>query len=463
MTTYTQFVAAPSLRADARNARTIYDSFNRDRGPIIVAGNPIALSEKVDDDYGYQRKYTAGELYAPITGYFSIVGNATGIEGKENAVLQGTSDALFFSRIQDLFTGVEPTGGAVELTINPAAQQAAWDALGDQRGAVVAVDPSNGEILALVSKPSFDPNLLAAHDTKAVDAAHKELEERPDKPLYNRAIAGNLYAPGSTFKLIVAAAALESGQYTKDSVLPAPSTYPLPGSSAHINNSGDSSCAPQGEMALGDALRISCNTAFAGLGVQLGAEALADQTQKFGFGKPIEIPLKSLPSTFPENMDKAQTAQASIGQFDDRVTPLQMSLVAAAIANNGSIMKPHLVRTERDADLKVISTTPVTQMSQAVSQETAAQMHEMMVSVVTAGTGKQAAVDGVTVGGKTGTAEKAPGQAPDVWMVAFGEANGKSVAVAVVVEDGGNQGARGGGGTVAAPIASQVIKAVMSS
>jgi peptidoglycan glycosyltransferase len=459
--TYFQYFDAAKLRADPRNVRTFYQSFNRDRGAIIVGGEAVASSKPVKDDFGYQRVYQDGSEYAPVTGYFSVVFGLSGIESAEDDVLQGTSDSLFWSRVRDLFTGKQPMGGAVELTIDPAAQDAAWEAMGDQRGAVVALDPKTGEILALVSTPSYDPAVLAGHDTGDVNDAYQELIKNKHNPLWNRAIAGNLYSPGSTFKLITAAAALESGEYTKDSVIEAPSRLPFPNSSAVLTNMGDSSCSPTGEMTLNQALAISCNTGFAKLGMDLGAGALREQAEKFGFGQKLSVPLTVTPSVFPGTLDDAQTGMSAIGQFDDRVTPLQMAMVASAIANRGVLRTPHLVRTERGSDLQVVSTTPTTTLATPISPDTADQLKEMMVNVVRNGSGGRAAIGGVTVGGKTGTAEKAAGEAPDNWYVAFGEAEGRSVAVAVVVEDGGKAGSAGTGGTIAGPVAQQVMKAVL--
>jgi peptidoglycan glycosyltransferase len=460
--TYLQFFKAKALRADGRNTRAYYDSYNRDRGPIVLRdGTVIAQSKPVKDQYGYQRSYPVGPLYADLTGYYSILGSATGMEGAGNEVLKGAADSLFLSRLQDLVTGKEPQGGAIELTVDKKVQQAAWDALGDQRGAAVAIDAATGEILAMVSKPAFDPNVLADHDAEAVNAWYKALEEDPSHPLYNRAIAGNLYAPGSTFKLVTAAAALESGKYKPDSEIPAPDQLDLPGTSHKLTNTGDSQCSGDGQMTLAGALEISCNTAFGGLGLELGRAALDAQAQKFGFGAAFDIPLPVTKSSFPASMDKAQTAMAAIGQYDVRVTPLQMAMVAGAVANRGMVMEPHLVRSERDAQLNIISSTKPKEFGQAVSAKTATQLHQMMVGVVEEGTAGSAAVDGVTVGAKTGTAQKGEGQAPDVWMVGFGEAGGRAVAVAVVVEDGGRMGSDGTGGRVAGPVLAAMIEAAV--
>ncbi|MDR1635675.1 MAG: penicillin-binding protein 2 [Bifidobacteriaceae bacterium] len=456
-----QFAAAGKLRADPRNSRTFYDSFDRDRGPIIAAGGTIvAQSKKSDDDYSYQRVYANGQLYAPVTGYVTVVGPPSGLELIENEVLEGTADSLFWTRVQDVFTGKKPTGGAVELTIDPAIQQAAWDALGEVQGSAVVLDAKTGEILAMVSKPSLDPNSLAVHDPKAVQATYTALEKDPTGPLHNRAIGGDLYAPGSTFKLITAAAALESGDYSADSQLEAPQALELPNSTRKLTNFADSSCAAAGVMTLAEAMTVSCNTAFGWLGMKLGANVIANQAERFGFGQDLSIPLYVSPSTFPKAMDRAQTAMAAIGQFDDRVTPLQMAMVVGAIANGGREMRPHLVRSERAADLSVVREVRAEELAQPISRATAATLKDMMIEVAETGTAKRAQVQGVTVGAKTGTAETMEGQAPDVWTVAFGESQGRTVAVAVVVEDGGALGRSGSGGAVAAPMAAAILGAV---
>jgi peptidoglycan glycosyltransferase len=461
--TYIQYGKAKQLRADGRNTRAYYDSFSRDRGPIVARdGTVLAQSKPVKDHYGNQRSYPLGPVYANITGYFSVLGSTTGMEKASDEVLKGEADSLFLSRLQDLVTGKEPTGGTIELTIDPAVQQAAWDALGEQRGAAVALDPKTGEILAMVSKPSFDPNQLAEHDAKKVDAAYKALEADPANPLYNRAIAGNLYAPGSTFKLVTAAAALANPEYTPDTELDAPSQLTLPGTSHKLTNSGDSQCSSTGKMTMTAALEISCNTAFGALGMELGQAALAQQAKAFGFGQDLKVPLSATKSTFPGSMDQAQLAMSAIGQFDVRVTPLQMAMVAAGIVNNGTVMEPYLVRTERDKQLNILSTTKPKELSQAMTPSSAKQLAIMMQGVVEDGSAGRAAVDGVTVGAKTGTAQKGEGQAPDVWTVGYGQAGGRAVAVAVVVEDGGHLGTGGFGGTVASPIVGAIIKAALN-
>jgi len=460
-TTYTQFIAAPELNADGRNSRTLYREFGRDRGPILVAGEPIVKSEPVDDEFRFLRVYEEPELYAHMTGFHSITYGATGIERAETEALNGTADALFYDRIRNLFTGEPTRGGSVELTIDPKVQKAAAEALGGQVGAVVALDPKTGQILAMVSTPSFDPNRLSSHNTKEVAAAYEELNADEGRPMENRAISGRLYPPGSVFKLVTAAAALESGEWTAESVIDAPVELELPQTTSTIKNYGGAACDPEDEMPLSDALRISCNTAFANLGLELGAEDMLRQATAFGFGVDRKIPLGVTPSTFPQDLNPPQLAQSAMGQYDVKVTPLEVAMISATIANDGIPMAPHLVKTVRSSDLSVRSRTEPQAESRAISSATARSLREMMVSVVDSGTGTAAQISGVDVAGKTGTAQNAPDKAPHAWFTAFAPADNPQVAVAVVVEHGGSMGSEATGGATAAPIARAVIEAVV--
>jgi peptidoglycan glycosyltransferase len=420
----------------------------------------------VDDPFGYQRSYPAetAAMYSAVTGFYSVVNGGSQLEQSMNGVLTGQSDSLFWTRVQDLVTGRQPQGSSIELTIDPAAQQAAWDALGGQNGAVVAIEPSTGRILAMVSTPGFDPNTLATHDTAAANTAYQQLLGADGDPMVNKATSQN-YPPGSTFKLITAAAALESGQYTSDSVISAPDTYTPPGTSRPMGNFGGSSCSSSGQMSLADALRISCNTAFAELGVGLGADALREQAEKFGFDadENVTVPMKVADSVFPAagKIDTPQTAQSAIGQYDVRATPVQMAMVAAAIANGGTVMTPYLVDTVRTADLDVVSQTEPEEYSQAVSASTAQALTSMMLGVVQSGSGTAAQISGVQVAGKTGTAQTVSGEAPHAWFTGFAPADNPQVAVAVIVEHGGDAGSEATGGRVAAPIARAVMQAVI--
>ena len=461
---WVQYGQAGALNDDPRNVRTIYREYGQDRGPIVVAGEQVAYSEPVDDPFGFQRIYSDGPLYAPVTGHFSVVFSSTGVESGANDVLNGSDSSLLFQRIQQLFTGGSQQGGSVELTIDPAAQQAAWDLLGDQRGAVVALDPRTGAILALVSKPSYDPNVLAGHSSSEVNAAWQELLADPDDPMINRTIAGDLYAPGSTFKLIDLAMLLESGEYTPDSEVPAPTVYTPPGTSTGIQNPGGAVCGNGTTATLTEALRVSCNTPFAQLAVQFGAQALQEQAQAFGFNQDLSIPMTVTHSTLGSDFDSNDPAlaQSAIGQRSVRVTPLQMAMVSAAIANDGVLMRPYLVATERGPNLAVVAETEPTEFSRPISASTASLMTDMMVNVVDNGTGWPGQVSGVSVAGKTGTAQSGvEGVAPTAWFTAFAPADDPQIAVAVVVEEGGDLGNEATGAQVAAPIAAGVIEAVV--
>ncbi|GIG30382.1 peptidoglycan D,D-transpeptidase FtsI family protein [Cellulomonas marina] len=461
--TAVQYVQAGSLNNDPRNVRTIYREFGNARGSIVVAGEAVASSTPVDDAFGYQRVYADGPLWSAVTGFYSIANGAGwGLEDTQDDVLTGRSDRLFFSRLRDVLTGQRPEGATVETTLLPAAQQAARDALGQQQGAVVAIEPATGRILALVSTPGYDPNTLAVHDTAAASQAFDELVAAPGNPLRSKATQEN-YPPGSTFKLVTAAAALEDGRWTPESELPAPTELELPLSSSTLGNFGGGGCGAD-PISLADALRVSCNTAFAGLGIELGAEALEEQAQRFGFdADPPAILPNAAGSTFPDDLDGAQTALAAIGQGSVTASPLQMALVAAAIANDGVLMEPTLVDTVRAADLSVVSRTEPSVRSEAVSGTTAESLTRMMVGVVEGGSGTSAQIGGVQVAGKTGTAQTTAEAAPHAWFTGFAPTDDPRVAVAVFVQNGGDLGSEATGGRVAAPIARAVMQAVLGS
>ena len=460
-TTYIQVVDASSLADQPRNTRTLYKEYGRQRGPLIVSGEAVAESTPSKDVYKFQRKYPGGAMYAPITGYYSTIYGAHGLEGTENDLLSGTADRLFYRRISDLLVGKEPAGAQVELTINPKAQQAAWKALGNQRGAVVALDPKTGDILAMVSKPSYDPDQLATHDADKARKAYKKLNADDQTPLINRAIGGDLYPPGSTFKIITSAAALTDG-YDLDSELDGPARLDLPQTTATLPNDNFLPCGPNNKTTLIHALEISCNTAYASLGMALGQDKVREQAQKFGYGQDLAIPLTVEPSKFPTGLNKPQLAQSSIGQFDVRVTPLQVAMVSAGVANDGVVMRPNLIRRVRSAEQETIEERKPAELSEAVTPDVAQKLTTMMEQVVISGTGTKAQIPGVKVAGKTGTAQHAEGKAPQVWFTSFAPADDPKVAVAVVVEEGGNLGKDAFGGTVSAPIAKAVMEAVLN-
>ncbi|MEX1080153.1 MAG: penicillin-binding transpeptidase domain-containing protein [Homoserinimonas sp.] len=455
--TFITAIQADQLEADSRNVRTLYESFSAERGPLLVDGSPIAHSVPVDDNFKFLRTYTNPELYAAVTGYFTLNQGNAGIEGSMNEVLSGTADSQFLDQLNSILTGKNPKGAAVELTIDPVAQQAAWDALGDRNGAVVAINPRTGAILAMVSKPSYDPNLLASHDTSAVIESYNQLLQAPGDPLFNRTISGDLYHPGSVFKLLVASAAIDSGQFTPDSTVPNPAQLQLPQSTSVIHNANSGTCGPGAEVTLADALRISCNIPFAQIGATLGQDVIAQYAEAFGYGQRIQVPMTASASNYPKNMEEPQVMLSSFGQFDVRATPLQIAMTTAAIANGGMLMQPTLVESIIAPDLTVIEPFQEEVFSEPISAETAATVAAMMVNNVSNGAASGARISGVEVGGKTGTAQSVEGTANTLWFTGFAPAGDPQIAVAVVVE-----GVEGFSNQVASPIGRTVIEAVLS-
>lgn len=462
--TIVQFAQAKSLGAMASNKRTLLDNYARERGSIIVGGQAVAKSVPVQDQYRFLRSYPQDKLYAHLTGFYSYsVGAPYGLEHAADDLLSGNADQLFVRRVTDLITGRKTSGATVELTIDPKVQAAADQALGASKGAVVALDPKSGAILAMVSHPSYDPNPLASHDLTKAAKAWQTLSTDKDKPYLNRAISG-IYPPGSTFKVITAAAALEDGVVSdENSKVPGPAQLDLPLTTTNLPNEDGRACGPNNETTLIHALEISCNTTFGSLGLDLGGEKLRAQAAKFGFGDSLQIPMRVATSSVPADLNAPQAAQAAIGQYDVRTTPLQMAMVAAGIGNKGSVMTPYLIQSVRSANLDIIQSAPdPVELSQAVSEQTASTLTKMMVSVVDNGSGARARISGVDVAGKTGTAQHDPGKPPHAWFISFAPAVDPKVAVAVVVEDGGVTGSEIGGGRVAAPIARAVMQAVLS-
>ena len=445
-----------NLRVDDRNTRTIYESYSAERGPILVGGVAIAESVPSSDQYKFQRVYAAPALYSAVTGYYTLNQGNAGLEGAMNDALTGKANDQFFGQLEAIITGKDPKGAAVALTVDPVIQQVAFDALGANTGAVVAIEPSTGRILAMVSKASYDPNALAVHNSQAVIDTYNALIADPAEPLFNRAIGGDLYAPGSVFKLVVASAALDSGRFTAASEFPNPPSLQLPQSSNTISNAADGNCGGSASVSIADALRLSCNIPFAQLGGALGADTIADYSEAFGFGQDLNIPQTVTPSDFPRDIDEPGLYLSSFGQASVRVTPLQVAMVSAAIANGGKLMKPDLVESVTAPDLSVISEFDPTVFSTPISESTASIMTGLMVSNVASGAASNARIQGVDVAGKTGTAQN-DGAANTLWFTGFAPASNPRVAVAVVIENG-----QGFGNSVAAPIARQVMEAVLS-
>nr|WP_223875332.1 penicillin-binding protein 2 [Nanchangia anserum] len=467
-TTATQFFAAADLTADSRNTRTIYNAQGKPRGPIIVSGTPIASSTPLPSqgtNKRYQRSYMASDgMYSQLTGFYSLQGQSQGLEQTENEVLLGQAPSQLMDRLTQMVKGTEESGGAIELTIDPAVQQAAWQALGGRRGAAVAIDPKTGAILAAVSSPSYDPNALATLDQSHATQAMEAYQKDPARPMDNRAFGGHRYAPGSAFKLITAAAMLSSGQYTPDTTVQAPVTIQLPQTERTLSNIDHSTCAG-GHPPLRIAFALSCNTPFAQAGMNLGQDQMQKMAEAFGFNKSFTMPLAVTESIYPQlegdNADvmaPPQLAYSAIGQYNVQVTPMQMAMVAQTIANDGVRMQPYLVARELDSQLNPTSTTAPKRVGEPISASVANQLTDMMVAVVNQGTGTQARIKDVQVAGKTGTAEVGDSGRADGWFVGFAPADDPKIAFAVVVE-GDQNGVRSLHGADVAPIARDMILA----
>jgi peptidoglycan glycosyltransferase len=446
-----------SLAAQPQNRRVRDAEFAQNRGAILAAGKTeIAKTVPSKDRFKYQRVYPEGELYAVITGFYSYDRASSGLERTYNAQLAGTDDALFVRRLVDMATNKTPEGASVQTTIVPKIQEAAADSLGNQKGAVVALDPKTGAVLAMVTSPTFDPNDIASHDIEAAGKAYDRLASNSQHPMSNRA-AREIYPPGSTFKLVTTAAALADGK-TPNSMVESPDRLKLPGTRVFLSNS--TNCGGT-KITITQALKVSCNTAFANLGLDVGEQKLREQAQLFGFDRRHLADLGGVASQFPDKMNQAQLALSSIGQFDVAASPLQMAMVSAAIANDGVLMDPYLVSTVRSQDLKPIETHKPTELSTAMTPENAKDLQQMMGIVVSEGTGHNAQIPGVGVGGKTGTAQSDPKRKPFAWFTSFAPLDDPKVAVAVIVEDADIPRTDIAGGRVAAPIAKAVMEAAL--
>ncbi|MFF9561462.1 penicillin-binding transpeptidase domain-containing protein, partial [Streptomyces albus] len=355
--TYVQVIKADDLRADPRNSRVLLDEYSRQRGQISASGQVLAASRATDDRYKYLREYPNPYPYAPVTGFYSMQYGSAGLERTEDPILNGSDNRLFSQRFFDLVSGRDPRGGNVVTTLNPAMQQVAYDQLTSKgyTGSVVAIEPSTGRILTMVSTPSYDPNLLASHDGAETTKAWDELNADPNDPLVNRAIS-QTYPPGSTFKVLTTAAALGNGATPDDQLTAAPQIT-LPGTNTTLENYNGSTCGPNPTASLRDAFARSCNTAFVELGIKDGADAIKDEASAFGIGPNTPaIPLPVADSTVGDISDDAALGQTSIGQRDVAVTPLENAVIAATVANGGVRMQPNLISQLQAPDLTDLST-----------------------------------------------------------------------------------------------------------
>ena len=444
----------PSLNNNAQNRRVQIAQFAGPRGAILAGNTAIVSTAPSEGAFANARAYEDGPMYAAVTGFYSFIYGRNKLEQQYNAVLTGTSNAQAIQQLINRVLGRGPDVGSLQTTIDPRAQQAAWKGLKGKQGAVVALDYMTGAILAYVSTPSYDPASLSSDDLAATQQAWTTLNDDPTVPMADRA-GREIYPPGSTFKLVTAAAALEAG-WTPDTQVDSPAQLTLPNTNTQLGNSGN--CGGD-KISLQQALVVSCNTAFANVGLQIGQDAIAAQAAKFGFGSSFGGDVNSATSVFPTGLDQAQTAMSAIGQYDVTASPLQMAVVAAAIANDGQAMQPYFVSQVQATDLSIVSEHTPQSLGQAVSVSTAQELQQMMQAVVAGGTGQRAQVAGLTIGGKTGTAQSDNVRAPYAWFVGY--AAELHVAVCVFVENSSTNEDQSGGAT-AAPIFKQVIRSLQS-
>ncbi|GAB1511992.1 peptidoglycan D,D-transpeptidase FtsI family protein [Actinophytocola sp. KF-1] len=475
--TYIQIVKADDYRTDSRNRRVLLEEYARQRGKILTSDEQIIANVKsTSGRLQYQRTYANGPLYAPVTGFYSVRYGSTGLESAEDEILNGSDDRLFVRRLSDLITGRDPRGGNIVTTVNSKVQTAAYNAMTKNgfTGAVVAIKPDDGQILAMVSTPSFDPSGLASQDGTEQQQAWDKYRDanNPAKPMLNRAISEN-YTPGSTFKLVTAAAALADGKDKNSQVTTAPGINVINGDTNCDTSEGtclaNYSRGTCGDGTLQSALQHSCNTAFAQLADQLGADKLRDQAEKFGMGQTdLGIPMTVVPSCLGPRADgncmviadRPSLFQSGIGQKDVRMTALENASIAATIANGGERMRPQLVQRILAPDLDEISGYDEESLGEAMSSEDAAELRDMMVKSEenTGGDGKR---DNLTIASKTGTAETGldPKTTPPfAWYVAFAPADNPQIAVAVVVE---SKDVAATGGKLSAAVGRATINALV--
>ena len=477
---YVQVFHAGAIADNPANARRQHIAeYKVFRGPLLAndARTPLALSRRTKGELVYQRRYPDGPLYPGVTGFYSVVFGRTELEQAMNPYLNGDAPELAAQTFADLVLGRPKQGAAVVTTIDPDLQTAAVRALGANRGAVVAIDPETGGVLALASNPSFDPNALSSGTSEQIAARWDELTADPSHPLLSNA-SDQLFPPGSTFKIVTASAALEDGANLQ-TLYDNPPELDLPLSSGTLKNFGNVPCAGgASQITLALAFQTSCNVTFGEIGIELGADKLQAQAEAFGFCRteppdrtdcieptiPFTIPFQTgrlpVPGYFDGN--DPLVAISAIGQDNVLANPLQMALVSATVANNGTMMKPQLVSEIRDPQGRVVKTFAPQEYGRPISAGTAEALTQMMLSVVEAGTGIAAQIPGIPVAGKTGTAQHGDGADPHAWFTAFAPAEDPRIAVAVIVLDGGELGSEATGGQVSAPIASEVIQAYLA-
>jgi peptidoglycan glycosyltransferase len=485
---YVQVIHADYIKARPANARRqIIAEYRVERGPIISAdGVVLARSVRNADrrsELRFRRLYPEGPLFAGITGYYSRIYGRAELEQAANPYLSGDAPELAVSTFTDLILGRQRKGGAVITTIRADLQRAAADALGDLPGAVVAVEPETGDVLALYANPTYDPNAISSGTDESINEAWEAIRTDPDQPLISRA-KDELFLPGSTGKLVTASAALENGIDPNDVRWPNPRFLDLPQTSNTLANFGDSHCNGGSQMvSMAEAFQESCNVTFAEIGLDLGAREMSEQARAYGFcatdpPEQVECEAPTIPFVLPWANGRfpvpsyfadrqPQLAFSAIGLDNVLTNPLHLALISASIANDGQMMQPRLITEVRDPTGRVVREFDPEQYGQPISDDSAREMRAMMLSVTQGGTASSA-FSGfpIPVAGKTGTATNGEDRPPNAWFTAFapaGQGDVAEIAVAVIVLDGGNLGNEATGGQVSAPIARAVIDAYLSA
>jgi penicillin-binding protein A len=477
---YVQVFAADDIKNNPANfSRQLIAEYNVQRGKILTTDG-LVLAESVaapeGSRYRYERRYPQGDLYGYITGFYSRIYGRSALEQSMNSYLSGEAPELALSTFTDLFLGREKRGGNIFVTVEPNLQEVARTALGANEGAVVAMDPRTGDILALYSTPGFDPSVLSSGSDAEMRQAWKRLNADTDKPLLALSHQ-ELFLPGSSFKIVTASAGLENG-FGPQSPWPNPHRLTLPLTNEQLQNFGDDHCnGGSSQITMIEAFEESCNVTFAEVGLRVGAERLAAQARAYGLCGTLpperttcdrqlidfELPFQN--GRFPESeyfeRNDPLLAFSAIGLDNDLVNPMQMALMASAVANGGEMPQPRIVSEVRDSQGRVAREFGVRTVRRAITGSTAATLTQMMIAVVNNGSGYRASIPGIQVAGKTGTATNGEGRAPNAWFTAFAPAQAPRIAVSVIVLDGGNLGSEATGGQVAAPIVRAVIEAYL--
>jgi peptidoglycan glycosyltransferase len=477
---YVQVFAADDIKNNPANfSRQLIAEYNVQRGKILTADG-LVLAESVPapegSRYRYERRYPQGDLYGYITGFYSRIYGRSALEQSMNSYLSGEAPELALSTFTDLFLGREKRGGNIFVTVDPNLQEVARTALGANEGAVVAMDPRTGDILALYSTPGVDPSGLSSGSDAEMRQAWKRLNADPDKPLLALSHQ-ELFLPGSSFKIVTASAGLENG-FGPQSSWPNPHRLTLPLTNEQLQNFGDDHCnGGSSQITMIEAFEESCNVTFAEVGLRVGAERLAAQARAYGLCGTLpperttcdrqlidfELPFQNGRFPEPEYFERNDPllAFSAIGLDNDLVNPLQMALMASAVANGGVMPQPRIVSEVRDSQGRVAREFGGRTARRAITGTTASALTQMMIAVVNNGSGYRAAIPGIQVAGKTGTATNGEGRPPNAWFTAFAPAQAPRIAVSVIVLDGGNLGSEATGGQVAAPIARAVIEAYL--